>query len=62
MVRGVTVTYVSGTTVFKGGVEADLANGKQVEVKGTLSADGTSVQATLIAFEMMGMENEMGDD
>jgi uncharacterized protein DUF5666 len=57
VVRGVTVRYSSATTVFKDGVEADLANGKEVEVKGTLSADGTSVQATSIEFE-----NEMEPD
>jgi hypothetical protein len=61
VVRGVTVNYVSGTTVFKDGVEADLANGKQVEVKGVLSADGTSVQAQFIEFENE-MENEMEND
>jgi hypothetical protein len=59
VVRGVTVHYDSTTTVFKDGVEADLADGKPVEVKGTLSADGTSVQATLIEFEN-GMGNGMG--
>jgi hypothetical protein len=61
VVRGVTVHYDSATTVFKDGVEADLANGKEVEVKGTLTADGTSVQAASIEFEN---ENEMepGDD
>jgi hypothetical protein len=65
IVRGVTVHYDSTATVFKDGVEADLANGKQVEVKGTLSADGTSVQAASIEFqnEMENeMENEMNDD
>src|SRR5262249_15962077 len=56
VVRGVTVHY-DATTVFKDGVEADLANGKPVEVKGTLSADGTSVQAASIEFENE-MENE----
>jgi len=61
VVRGVTVQYSSTTTVFKDGVEADLANGKQVEVKGTLSADGTLVQATLIEFDDQ-MENENEDD
>jgi hypothetical protein len=58
VVRGVTVHY-SATTVFKDGVEADLANGKDVEVKGTLSADGTSVEAASIEFEN---ENEMERD
>jgi len=57
VVRGVTVHYDSATTVFKDGVEADLANGKDVEVKGTLTADGTSVQAASIEFE-----NEMEPD
>jgi hypothetical protein len=65
VVRGVNVTYVSGTTVFKDGVEADLANGKEVEVKGVLSADGTSVQAQVIDFENemeIEMEHELNDD
>ena len=61
VVRGVTVHYDSTTTVFKDGVEADLANAKEVEVKGTLSADGTSVQASSIEFENE-MENENEDD
>jgi hypothetical protein len=61
VVRGVTVHYDSTTTVFKDGTEADLANGKEVEVKGTLSADGTSVQAASIEFENE-MENENDDD
>ena len=61
VVRSVTVHYDS-TTVFKDGVAADLANGKEVEVKGVLSADGTSVQAQVIEFENemeIEMENEM---
>ena len=63
VVRGVTVQYSSTTTVFKDGVEADLANGKNVEVKGTLTADGTAVQATSIEFENENeMENEVDDD
>jgi hypothetical protein len=37
--------------VFRNGVEADLANGKMVEVKGTLSGDGTTVLASQIEFE-----------
>jgi hypothetical protein len=61
VVRGVTVHYDSATTVFKDGVEADLANGKEVEVKGALSADGTSVQAASIEFENEN-ENEMERD
>ena len=60
VVRGVTVSY-SPATVFKDGTQAGLANGVMVEVKGMLSADGTSVQAASIEFENE-MENEMGDD
>ena len=65
VVRGVTVKYDSTTTVFKDGVEADLADGKEVEVKGTLTADGTAVQATTIEFEdamEIEMEHALGDD
>jgi len=49
VLRGVTVSY-SGA-VFSRGTQSDLANGSQVEVKGTLSVDGTTVQATSISFE-----------
>lgn len=58
VVRGVTVHY-SSATVFQGGAEANLANGKLVEVKGTLSADGTMVEASLIRFESQAMMNPM---
>ena len=50
VVRGVTVHY-GPTTRFDDGTEANLANGKQVEVKGTLSADGMSVEASRIEFK-----------
>ena len=50
VVRGVTVHY-SATTRFDDGTEANLANGKQVEVKGTLSADGMKVEASRIEFK-----------
>ena len=50
VVRGVTVHY-SATTVFDDGVQANLANGRQVEVKGGLSADGMSVEASRIEFK-----------
>ena len=59
MVRGVAVHYVSGTTVFKDGTEANLANGVAVEVKGALSSDGTAVEASLIDFESMGSMGSM---
>lgn len=48
--RGVVVAY-SETTVFDGMAEADLAVGAEVEVKGTLSADGTRVDAIRIERE-----------
>jgi len=51
VVRGVTVHYNSATTVFQGGTEADLANDRLVEVKGSLSSNGTTVEASLIRFE-----------
>ena len=63
VVRGVTVHYTTGTTVFEDGSEADLANGKQVEVKGSLSADGTTVEASRIEFEQENeVENEMENE
>ena len=49
VVRGVTVHY-SATTMFDDGVEASLANGRQVEVKGSLGADATMVEASRIEF------------
>lgn len=48
--RGVTVWY-GGTVTFKDGVEANLANGKRVEVKGVLSSDRTRLEATKIEFK-----------
>jgi hypothetical protein len=51
LLRGVTVSYGGTAVVFKGGMESDLADGRRVEVKGTLSTDGTMLQATTIRFE-----------
>jgi len=48
--RGVTVWY-GGTVTYKDGVEANLANGKRVEVKGVLSTDRTRLEATRIEFK-----------
>lgn len=48
-VRGVTVFYGNGPE-FKNGSAADLANGKRVRVRGTLSADRTRANATRIEF------------
>lgn len=50
VLRGVKVDY-SGTLIFKDGAEADLADGVQVEVKGRLSSDRSTLTAVLIEFE-----------
>ena len=50
VLRGVTVNY-AGTVVYKDGSAADLAVGKQVEVKGVLNLDGKTLTAARIAFE-----------
>ena len=51
VLRGVTVSFADSTVEFRKGTAADLANGKQVEVKGVRSADGTTLTATRISFE-----------
>ena len=51
VLRGVTVSYGGSAVVFKDGMESDLADGRRVEVKGTLSTDGTKIEATTISFE-----------
>lgn len=48
--RGVTVWYGGAAVVYKNGVQADLANGKRVEVRGVLSADRTRLEAQRIEF------------
>lgn len=48
--RGVRVSYDAATT-FRDGSAADLADGRRVEVKGTPSADRTTLVASRIAFE-----------
>lgn len=50
VLRGVTVDY-SGTVLFKDGSQADLADGAQVEVKGRLSEDRSTLSAVAIEFE-----------
>lgn len=50
VVREVTVDY-SRVVVWKDGNEAQLANGKNVEVKGLFSQDRTRLMAALIEFE-----------
>lgn len=51
VLRGVTVNYSGSSVEFQDGTIADLAAGRTVEVKGTLSADGTQVQAQRIRFD-----------
>jgi hypothetical protein len=48
--RGVPVDY-SGPVDFSGGRITDLAVGKDVEIKGTLSADGTGLRAVRIKLK-----------
>jgi hypothetical protein len=50
VLRGITVSYAATTIEFKHGTAALLAVGVQLEVRGTLSADGTMLQATRISF------------
>ena len=50
VLRGVTVSYGTGTVDFRKGTAAQLVAGAQLEVRGTLSADGTMLQATRISF------------
>jgi hypothetical protein len=50
MLRGVRVSY-AGAVAFDDGSEADLRDGAQVEVKGRLSADGSTLDASKIEFE-----------
>jgi hypothetical protein len=47
--RGIVVSY-GGTVEFKDGTVANLLEGAQLEVKGTLSSDGTKLDATRIDF------------
>ena len=44
------MSYGSGTVDFREGTAAQLAVGVQLEVRCTLSADGTMLQATRISF------------
>jgi hypothetical protein len=50
VLRGVTVSYAGAGIEYKNGSAATLAVGVQLEVKGTLSADGKTLQATRISF------------
>lgn len=48
--RSETISYAAAVT-YKNGTEADLVNGASVEVKGRLSADGSTVTASRIEFK-----------
>jgi hypothetical protein len=50
VLRGITVVYSLTTTDFRNGTAANLAPNLNVEARGTLSADGTRLQATRIVF------------
>lgn len=50
VLRGVTVGYGGPAVDFRKGTEAQLAVGVRLEVRGTLSADGTMLQAMRISF------------
>ncbi|MGE5337850.1 MAG: DUF5666 domain-containing protein [Gemmatimonadota bacterium] len=50
VVHGVTVSF-AGSVNFDGGTASDLKVGAQVEVKGSLASDGTTLNATEISFE-----------
>jgi hypothetical protein len=49
--RGVTVRFGGSSIEFRKGTLAGLKDGAKVEVKGTRSADGTTLDATRISFE-----------
>ncbi len=50
VVRDVTVSY-AGAVEFSDGTAADLAVGRNVEVRGKLTAEGTRLQAERIKFD-----------
>ena len=50
VVRGVTVMW-DANTEFEGGSAADIRVGREVEVKGRLSTDGSQIEATSIHLE-----------
>lgn len=50
VLRGITVNYAAQTVEFRRGTAATLAVGVQLEVRGLLSADGTTLAATRISF------------
>jgi hypothetical protein len=51
LLRGVTVSFAGTNVEFVKGVVTNLANGRQIEVKGVRSSDGVTLIATRIRFE-----------
>jgi hypothetical protein len=51
VVRGVTVSYAN-TQRFEGGLESDLPRARRAEVRGSLSSDGTRLEASSIHMEL----------
>lgn len=51
VVHNITVSYAGGTVTFVGGTATDLQVGVKVEVRGTLAADGKTLNATQITFK-----------
>jgi hypothetical protein len=50
VLRGTTVGYASPAVEFRKGTATQLATGVELEVRGTLTADGTMLEATRITF------------
>ncbi|MCW5632345.1 MAG: hypothetical protein KIT17_03335 [Rubrivivax sp.] len=48
--RGLTVWYGGASVVWRNGTEASLADGRLVEVKGVIAADGTRIEARVVEF------------
>jgi hypothetical protein len=51
LLRGVTVSFGDASVEFRKGTVTDLANGRQVEVKGVRASDGKTLVARRISFE-----------
>ena len=51
VLRGITVSFAGAGIEYRKGTSANLVDGRNVEVKGIRSADGTQLTATRISFE-----------
>lgn len=51
LLRGVTVSFAEGGIEYRKGTEANLGNGRNVEVKGLRNSDGTRLTAIRISYE-----------